>query len=161
MAKATSAYPLRLVGFFTPHQPVNYTGELLNEQTGEFYRPPSRTKQEFRDECDINNIIKAFKVTGIVTHLNAKAAQGAFLDLPADVDYQSALNSVIRAEEAFMALPSKVRDRFHNDPAAFLQFMENPANGDEMIALGIRPAKPPAAKPAEPAPAPAGEPPKQ
>lgn len=36
-------------------------------------------------------------------------------------DYQTALNQVIEAEEAFDALPAKVRARFDNQPVDFLE----------------------------------------
>lgn len=124
--------------FYTPHQPVRTDGSITNIYTGEVTHPPSRTKQEFKDQCNINKIIKEFTITGQITHISAKAAQGAFIDLPADLDYQNSLNIMIKAEDAFMALPAKVRDRFGNDPAAFLAFVGDPKNADELIELGIR-----------------------
>lgn len=42
----------------------------------------------------------------------------------------------------FDTLPSKLRLRFGNDPAEFLSFVEDPANDQEMIDLGLKP-KPP------------------
>ncbi|WNK13452.1 MAG: internal scaffolding protein [Microvirus sp.] len=126
-----------------------FSGELLNPRTGEFYRPVDRTKQSFVAECDINNILKQFKATGMLTHVSAKAAQGQYIDLPDDSDFQSALHTVKQGADAFASLPSKLRTRFENDPAKFLEFMADPKNQDEAIALGLatdnRPPAPPEA----------------
>lgn len=114
-----------------------YTGEMTDPETGEVVIPPTRTKQSFVAECDINNILKQYKKTGIISHINAAAAKGTYQDLPDQVDYQEALNTVIRAEESFATLPSAVRDRFGNDPAEFMAFMADPKNIDEAISLGL------------------------
>lgn len=135
--------------FYSPHLRSDtwWTGTIVNPLTGEITTPPSLTKQSFKDECDINNIIKAFSVTGQVQHINARASQGTYADLPGEIDFQQSLNTIKEAQNAFASLPSKVRDRFGNDPAQFLAFMSDPANQDEMIKLGLatdsRGAKPP------------------
>lgn len=147
MAKVEKKFTPATWGFYTPHQPVTEDGRMVNPHTGEVTYPPSMTKQDFVSQCDINNIIKEFSVTGQISHISAKAAQGAFIDLPADLDYQNSLNTIIRAEEAFMALPAKVRDRFGGDPAAFLAFTADPENADELVKLGIR-NPPPRGEPA-------------
>lgn len=146
-----------LYGFYQPHKRVSYANELVNPATGEITYPPSMTKQEFKKQCDINNIIKEFSLTGQISHINAAAAQGAFLDLPDSVDYQDHLHTIMRAEEAFAALPAKIRDRFQGDPAIFLAFVQDPKNAEELITLGIREAPPRqvvSAPAPEPAPAP-------
>lgn len=81
-----------------------------------------RTKQSFKAECDIKNIMKRFEKTGQVAHLARNP--GAYMDLPEESDYQEAMNIVLQAERAFAALPSKVRQRFDNDPRVFLEFVD-------------------------------------
>lgn len=147
--KPSSTEVARAFSFYRPHdrRATAYTGELLNPTTGELFKPPARTKQSFKAECDINTILKQYRVTGQIQHISAQAAKGAYRDLPDDVDFQSALNTVIRAEEAFASLPSKTRDRFNNDPELFLAFMADPSNQDEIIKMGLatdnRPPSPP------------------
>lgn len=146
-------------GFYRPHDraATAYTGELLNHVTGELYKPVPRTKQSFVVECDINNILKQYKRTGQIQHISAKAALGAYVDLPDPQDFQESLNIVLQAEDSFATLPAHIRARFGNDPAEFLGFMTNPANAKEIIALGLateRPASEPASPPAAPAKAP-------
>lgn len=142
--------------FYRPHERVYMDTEILDPVTGELVEPPSMTKQEFQAECDINNILKQYKRTGMVSHINAQAAQGRYVDLADPVDFQDAMHLVIQSENSFASLPSKVRERFNNDPAKFLEFMADPDNQDEMVKLGLatKPTPPP-----DPAPTPPPEPP--
>jgi len=135
------------IGWYQPHAPVDWTGEVLDLKTGESVKEPSMTKQSHKEECDINNIIKQYQVTGIVAHISEKAASGAYVDLPDPLDFQQSLNLVMEAQASFDSLPSSVRSRFENDPTRFLEFMQNPENQEEMISLGL-------AKDTRPAPAP-------
>lgn len=96
----------------------------------------SRTHQSMSPECDINSIMKKYERTGILEHRNTFEGQyGDFTDAPSD--YHESMNSVIAANEMFDTLPAKVRRRFHNDPGAFIDFVGNPDNQDEMIKLGL------------------------
>lgn len=128
--------------FYRPHKRVQYTGELVNPVTGEIYKPERRVKQSFVAECDINTILKEYSVTGQLKHISAKAAQGAYMDLPDNLDFQQSLEIVKAAEVAFAGLPSKTRDRFANDPARFLAFMSDPENQAEAIKLGLATQRP-------------------
>lgn len=93
------------------------------------------TQQQFKDDCDINNIMKRYQATGVITHVNGR--QPEFGDFSNPIDFQSALNTVIEAEELFADLPATIRDRFANDPKELLMFMADEANREEAIALGI------------------------
>lgn len=99
------------------------------------FTSPSLTKQSFKDECDINNIVSRFAKTGVLDHeVLVKPKFGDFLGVS---DYQSALNQVIEAEEAFDNLPAKVRSRFKNQPVEFLEFCADEKNYHEMVELGL------------------------
>jgi len=137
--------------FYVPHERVGCDGTLTDPVTGEIYKPPARTKQNHLAECDINNIIKQFKLTGQIAHISAKAAMGTYTDLPDPLDFQESMNLVIAAEASFATLPAKVRDRFGNDPSKFLEFMGDSSNQDEMIKLGLATPKPSFKSSTEPA----------
>lgn len=120
---------------YRPHKRVQERGQLM--VAGKLVTPPSMTKQEFVRETDINNVIKSFGQTGMFNHVNAKAAQGVYQDLPDSLDFQDSLHQVMAAEAAFMTLPAKVRDRFGQDPAQFLAFIADPENLEEARKLGL------------------------
>lgn len=124
------------MSFYRPHERVTKSFKL-----------PSMTKQSHKDECDINLILRRFEKTGVLEHVRENP--GRYLDLPTEPDYQTALNTVMQAEAAFMELPSKVRERFRNDPALFVEFATDSRNLDEMVALGLA-KKPPVSSPPEP-----------
>lgn len=112
---------------------------------------PSLTKQEFKDECDINVIMKRYEKDGFLAHFNKYQGQyGDFLDAP---EFHEAQNKVLVATEMFMSLPAAIRSRFDNDPGAFLDFVGDPANGKELVELGLaRAVDPDPAPPTPPAP---------
>lgn len=94
-----------------------------------------RAKQEFREETDVNFILRNFAKTGAVAHFQKHGSNYGFA--PA-VDFQAAMETVKLAEVMFSDLPGKVRQRFGHDPAAFLEFVQDPENADEMRELGLR-----------------------
>lgn len=99
--------------------------------------------QAYKDECDINCIMSKNFETGALSWLNAM--QGTYEDVTG-CDFQTCMDQVVRAQEAFDALPSKLRDRFANDPQRFLDFVHDPSNAQEMITLGLRNPPPAAAE---------------
>ncbi len=99
----------------------------------------SRTKQSFKAETDINNILRQSDKGLLVTHLNAhEGSYGDFINAP---DYHTALNRIHAADTAFMEIPAQIRARFNNDPAQFLDFVQEPDNLEEMREMGLAPAK--------------------
>ena len=113
------------------------------------------TRQEFKDECDLGMIIKKFSANpeGLEALLNAQNyVQSRFDDVSGFVDFRTALEQVERANVAFMQLPPAVRTKFDNDPARFLDFVDDPKNIDELRALGLaKPLEEVSTKPETPA----------
>lgn len=89
---------------------------------------------------DINNIMRKYKKTGVITHITNAIPQ--FGDVSQIGDYQSCLERVKNAEQLFSELPARTRERFRNDPAQFLSFMDNEDNFEEAIKLGLAIPKP-------------------
>lgn len=117
-----------------------------------FFSKQGRTKQSFKDECDINTIMARYQQTGQLPDLLTKN-NGQYLDVTG-YDYQEAMQLVAGAHSLFAELPSHVRLRFENDPSQFLAFTSDPKNREEMARLGLlradyKPAEPPASTPAE------------
>lgn len=97
---------------------------------------PSRTQQSAKDACDINHIMRKYKATGHLTHLNQKP--GMYMDLTEIKDYQGSLDKILKAKESFMTLPAETRKRFGNDPGVMLEFLSDERNIDESVRLGLR-----------------------
>lgn len=105
---------------------------------------PSRTRQEFADECDINNILRGYEKTGVISHIDPR--EPVYLDTTDVVDLQSAIEIVRVAEAAFMSLPAAVRREFDNDAVKWADFASDPANVEKMREWGL--AEPLAPEPA-------------
>lgn len=95
---------------------------------------PSLTQQQFAEECDVNVILKKYANTGLV-ETNPLPAQ--YLDNSNAIDYHNALNIIIQAEDSFNSLSAELRERFHNDPAELLAFIDDKNNRQEAIDLGL------------------------
>lgn len=102
--------------------------------------------QSFKDECDINNIMRKFQRTGMLDWINTY--DGEFADVTG-ITFEASMNTILKAQEMFDDLPSTVRDRFANNPALFFDFVHDPKNLDELRNLGL--AKPAPLAPAVPA----------
>lgn len=139
------------VGFYRPNRATVREATSFDNtcpETGEVF--PSMTRQSEMEACDIHNVLKQFSQQGFEQLVREKAAQGQYADLPDELDYQQSLNTVLAAQASFATLPSQVRERFHNDPREFLEFIANPNNAEEAIRLGLAqdatPKEPPVQK---------------
>lgn len=101
-------------------------------------RGPSLTKQSHRDECDINVILKRYEQSGVIPDYGGH--EGRYLDCTG-MEFQSAMEIIAKGRSVFAELPAAVRARFENDPAKMLDFVHDPANREEALAMGLlRPA---------------------
>lgn len=98
---------------------------------------PTKTKQEFKAESDINNILNRYSATGILP--DTRRGDPLYIDTTAPElsDFQLAHNLVVGTNERFASLPAKIRDRFANDPVQMLLFLNNDANREEAVTLGL------------------------
>jgi phage internal scaffolding protein len=114
--------------------PYNYDTIAASNESGLHCEDVTLTQQHFKDECDINNILRQFNVTGLLPETTLSPRYGDFTGIS---DYHTALNQVIAAEDEFMRLPADLRARFENDPAKLIDFLDNQENKDEAIKLGL------------------------
>lgn len=109
---------------------------------GIVFTEPSATLQSFKDDADINCIIARYENTGVLVDPTVPVSRipsyGDFSEMP---DFQTAQNVIIAAKNAFDTLSAKIRERFHNDPAAYYDFVRNLKKGSdeyvEAVSLGI------------------------
>lgn len=104
----------------------------------EFFKP-SMTKQSFKQDCDINNIMARYRKVLGVDFLNQYQGylEGKFGDVSLGLDYRTALEKINEGKAVFEAMPSDLRARFGNDPGFLLDFLADPANRDEAVKLGF------------------------
>lgn len=79
--------------------------------------------------------MRKYKETGVLNHVNAH--QGTYMEYPDSIDYHEAQNIIAEAASMFETVPSHIRADFQNDPAKFLDFMQNPDNTQAIHDYGL------------------------
>lgn len=112
------------------------SGDYYSEITGlDCSVEPSLTKQSFREEADINNIVKRLLQGELINNLNEKPLQ--YGDVTEILDYHASLNQVKAAETLFMQIPAEIRIKFNNDPGQFVDFVNDPKNQEALVQMGL------------------------
>lgn len=99
----------------------------------------SIVQQAFKDEVDINTIVRRFGISGPTPF---GVGSGVYGDFTGITDLESAIEAVERAERGFLKLPPEVRERFGNDPARLVAFAQTVPESDFIAA--VTPAADPA-----------------
>lgn len=92
------------------------------------------TKQSFKDSCNINKIMEKYAKSGQMPAINASDQKFEFAS---SISFTESMQIITDASQTFDGLPARMRQRFGNNPALFLEFVENPANRTEMGAMGL------------------------
>lgn len=114
--------------------PNNYDPNAWSDATGLECKDESKTQQQFAEESDINFIADQYGLTGEMPQVLQLPTYGDFTGV---FDFQTAQDAILRASQAFMTLPAKMRARFDNDPQKLLQFLNDPENRAEAEFLGL------------------------
>nr|QJB21026.1 MAG: internal scaffolding protein [Microvirus sp.] len=116
--------------FFSRYHPAPSLSVEFEEET--------LTQQHFKDECDINNIVRRYEKTGfLVDPLTPGTVQPMYDDFTAQQDFLEAQTLIAHASQAFDELPASLRKRFSNNPAEMLAFLEDESNREEAVKLGL------------------------
>lgn len=118
--------------------PYNYDTDEASIETGTICEKETLTKQEFKDEVDINTIVERFNATGEKPPVMQFPDEQEFAET---FDFQTSMNVLVKANEAFMELPAKTRARFGNDPQQFMEFIHDKENAGELVKMGLATAK--------------------
>lgn len=100
----------------------------------------SMTREEFAEECDINNIMARYQVTGMLPANVKQPVYYDFTEMPEDLF--GVLSMMDKAQEAFMSLPAQIRREFDNDPKRFVDFASQGDNLPKMREWGLAPPVP-------------------
>jgi len=127
---------------YNPEKPTIFTqseNQILNKyslkpRTQIHFKGTGRTKQSFKDECDINRIMARYQATGQLPNVNEIPQQ--YLDCTA-YDFQEHQNFIAGAFSTFHEMPSAIRARFNNNPAEFFDFCSHEKNRPELAELGL------------------------
>lgn len=111
-----------------------YDFKGMSDLTALECKDASRTIQSDAIDADINVIVERYGVTGMLPN-NVRIPE--YADYEDVFDFRTAQQALIDGENAFMALPAKIRAQFENSPQQFLEFCADPANLDEMRSMGL------------------------
>lgn len=112
----------------------NYDRRKASKESALVCKDKSLTQQHEKEEADINVIVKRFGLTGEVPG-NIRTPQ--YGDFSGISDYQTAMQAIKLADEAFYSLPAYLRSRFNNNPEEFVSFCSDEKNREEAIKLGL------------------------
>lgn len=97
-------------------------------------RDESLTQQSFTEDADLNVIARRF---GLETIPLGRPDASHFRDTTNDPELADILNAQRIARDHFMALPGKLRKRFHDNPQELWDFVNDPENAEEALRLNI------------------------
>lgn len=112
-------------------------GSIREQQN--FDACPTMAEQHTAHLTDVNYLINKFKPDELNAYLVARAQYRQEIvghDFSQEPNLQEAKNVVYRSRQEFNELPDNVRNHFPNH-LEFLKFIDNPANAEKMIKLGI------------------------
>lgn len=112
----------------------NYAAVRPHERVVTVIDGPSRTRQEFAKECDVNELMRRYQKTGVMP---VGRTEPRYLDCTAVPQFHDAMQLFLQAEAAFMRLPAVVRREFDNDPEQFVAFAQNADNLPKLREWGL------------------------
>jgi phage internal scaffolding protein len=113
----------------------NYDVDAASDEAAlDCSKDSGRTQQSFEAESNINTIVARIFKTKEFPDSAPFVMQGDFVNAP---DFQSAMDLIVKAREAFDAMPARVRSRFDNDPGKFVSFTSDEKNFDEAVKFGL------------------------
>lgn len=91
----------------------------------EFDPAEGKTMQEFKDQSDINNMIRRMENMGLDTPWT-QAPEPTYGDFTSASDFKESLDNIMAIQESFYALPKNIRDLSGNSPQGFMEALEDP-----------------------------------
>lgn len=99
-----------------------------------YMRGESITKQSEKDSCDINLIMAHYVKTRVLLHQRDNEPEYGFASSDT---FNESMQIVAKAQSMFAELPSGIRSKFENNPAKFLDFVQDERNLEEMQEMGL------------------------
>lgn len=127
--------------------PYNHDRDFESDRTGTYCADPSLTKQEFKDETDINVILERFMKTGEPPPVTLPEH---FIDATEKKTWREMAEIQAEMSAKFYTLPPALRFEFLNDPNQWADAVVTALDNNDkqrLEAFGIELAKPEEAKP--------------
>lgn len=100
---------------------------------------PTLTEQHTAHLTDINYLIEKYQPDELAAYIAARGQKRHEVtghDFSKEPSLQEAKNEVYLAKQRFKELPEDIQIQFKN-PLEFYKFIDNPANAEKMIKLGL------------------------
>lgn len=100
---------------------------------------PSQTEVHSAHLTDINYLVKKYKPDELAAYIMARSQYRHEIlgeDFSLVPSLQDGMNVVAHLRSVFNGLPDNVRRHF-NSPSEFFRFVDNPANADRLVDLGL------------------------
>lgn len=115
------------------------------ETPGILFEGQGKTHQEHREDCDIMTIVSRFRKSGALPFNREEPMYG---DFDTGMDFHTAMDRILEAEQSFDRLPSAVRALCENDPGKFLDMLNDEESVKKMQEAGLKFVEPDVTKPA-------------
>lgn len=105
----------------------------------DFTNCPTLAEQHTAHLTNINYLIERYKPDELAAYLAARTQHRQEIlghDFSAEPELQEAKNIVYRSRQEYEKLPDDIKKQFSNH-VEFLKFIDNPANAEKMLKLGI------------------------
>lgn len=104
---------------------------------------PSKTEQSHTLACNLNEIMRQYGVTKTLPIMAYPPEM--FGDDNLELTLADAYETVRDADFYFQNLPASLRQKFNNSPTHLWQWVNDPANAEEAVSLGLLKRDPPTA----------------
>jgi len=94
------------------------------------------TQQQFKEDTHLPTLMRRWAKQGIGLD-TMRRMPGAYGDFRNVTDYQTAMDAVLEAKQAFATLPAATKRAFSHDPSRLLAALNDPARHDELVTLGV------------------------
>lgn len=104
-----------------------------------FENCPTLTEQHTAHLSDINYLMEKYKPDELAQYIAARNNMRSEIighDFSKEPNFQEAKNEVYYLKKAYQQLPEEIKNQFKNH-VEFLKFIDNPANQEKMIKLGL------------------------
>lgn len=108
---------------------------LVPRLTKSFKGCEQMTQQQFKEDCDVNNIMERYFRTGVLDHIAQNEPQYGMMDGKTFTELQ---NEIAAAKSLFESLPARARAHFEHEVTQFLDYVASEDASESLLRdLGV------------------------